>query len=71
MQRLIYDLENRRIIMLIDPCDGTVTGTPFEIFEGTAEEVQSEIARLGLSETGPTFSPPEDLSGVVVGGEPT
>lgn len=46
MQRLIYDLDANEVVAIIDPCDGTVTGTPHFVFEGTAEEVQAKIKEL-------------------------
>lgn len=49
MQRLIYDENNKKIIEIIDPCDNTVTGTPFSMFEGTPEEVAQLILDLNLS----------------------
>lgn len=49
MQRLIYDNLNKKIIDIIDPCDNTITGTPYEVFEGSPEEVQLEITRLELT----------------------
>lgn len=49
MQRLIYDLEAKEAVAIIDPCDGTATGTPHFVFEGTAEQVQAKIAELERS----------------------
>jgi hypothetical protein len=51
MQRLIYDNLNQKIINIIDLCDNTITGTPYDIFEGSPEEVQLEIKRLKLTAT--------------------
>lgn len=48
MQRLIYDPATKAIVALIDPCEGTVTGTPHQMVEGTAEEIAALIKRLGL-----------------------
>ena len=48
MQRLIYNLETNEIIEIIDPCEGTVTGTPYEIFEGEKEDVDQLIIDLQL-----------------------
>jgi hypothetical protein len=50
MQRLIYNPNTKEILDLIDPCEGTSTGTPFETFEGSPEEVFNFIDTLGLLE---------------------
>lgn len=49
MDRLIYDAATSTIIERIKDCEGTVTGTPYDIFEGTPEEVDAECVRLGLT----------------------
>lgn len=49
MQRLIYDLDANEVVEIIDPCDGTVTGTPHFVFEGTAEQVQAKIRELAIA----------------------
>jgi len=50
MDRLVYDKEAKRIICRIVDCEGTSTGTPFEMVEGTPEEIDAIIAELGLTE---------------------
>lgn len=49
MQRLIYDLDANEVVAIIDPCEGTVTGTPHFLFEGTAEQVQAKIKELTIA----------------------
>jgi hypothetical protein len=48
MDRLIYNAETKEIITRIVDCEGTSTGTPFDMFEGTPEEVDAKIKELGL-----------------------
>jgi hypothetical protein len=48
MQRLIYNPDTKEILDLIDSCEGTSTGTPFEMFEGSPEEVYDKIDELDL-----------------------
>lgn len=48
MIRLIYNPDTKEILDIIDPCEGTSTGTPFETFEGSPEEVYAKIDELGL-----------------------
>jgi hypothetical protein len=48
MDRLIYNADTKEIITIIKNCEGTSTGTPFEMFEASPEEVESKIAELGL-----------------------
>lgn len=62
MIRLIYNPDTKEIIDLIDPCEGTVTGTTFQIFEGSPEEVYDKIDELGLITT--RFALPPRPSGV-------
>lgn len=50
MDRLVYDKDTKKIICRIADCEGTSTGTPFEMVEGTPEEIDTLIAELGLSE---------------------
>jgi len=50
MQRLIYDSETKTIVALIDPCEGTCTGTPYQMAEGTPEQIAALIAALGLEQ---------------------
>lgn len=50
MDRLVYNKETKQIICRIKDCEGTSTGTPFEIAEGTPEEIDSMIADLGLTD---------------------
>jgi hypothetical protein len=52
MDRLIYNSETKEIIVRIPNSEGTVTGTPFDMFEGTPEEVDAKIKELGLIENG-------------------
>lgn len=49
MERLIYDSETKKIIERIADCEGTITGTPFEVAEGTAEQIDALIVNKGLS----------------------
>ena len=49
MQRLIYDPDTKTILAIIDPCEGTVTGTPFAMVEDTPENIDRLIAELGLT----------------------
>ena len=48
MDRLVYNSETNKIIVRIVNSEGTCTGTPFDMFEGTAEEVDAKIEELGL-----------------------
>lgn len=50
MDRLIYDRESKILIMRIHDCERTVTGTPFEMFEGTPAQIDALITELGLTE---------------------
>lgn len=50
MKRLIYDQTTKKIISTIDNCEGTVTGTPFDIFEGTEQQVEEFILNNKLTE---------------------
>jgi hypothetical protein len=52
MDRLIYNSETKEIIVRILDCEGTSTGTPFDMFEGTPKEVDAKIKELGLIENG-------------------
>jgi len=54
MDRLIYNADTKQIIAIIKNCEGTSTGTPFEMFEGSNEEVESKISELGLIATSET-----------------
>lgn len=49
MDRLIYDPETKTIITRIVDCEGTATGTPFEMIEDTPENIDRLIAELGLT----------------------
>lgn len=49
MDRLIYNLETKTIITRIVDCEGTSTGTPFEMVEDTPENIDRLIAELGLN----------------------
>lgn len=49
MDRLIYNLETNTIIARIVDCEGTSTGTPFEMVEDTPENIDLLIAALGLT----------------------
>jgi hypothetical protein len=48
MDRLIYNSETKEIIVRIPNCDGSVTGTPYDMFEASPEEVDAKIKELGL-----------------------
>jgi hypothetical protein len=48
MDRLIYNSETKEILVRIPNCEGSVTGTPFDMFEGTPEQVDAKIKELGL-----------------------
>ena len=48
MDRLIYNSETKEIIVRIVDCEGTSTGTPFDMFEASPEEVDAKIQELGL-----------------------
>jgi hypothetical protein len=50
MDRLVYDPETKRIIVRIVDCDGTVTGTPYEMVEDTPENIDRLIVDMGLTE---------------------
>lgn len=50
MKRIIYSNETKTIIETIENCEGTVTGTPFDIFEGTEEEVAQFILDKKLTQ---------------------
>jgi hypothetical protein len=50
MDRLIYNAETKTIIVRISPCDDTITGTPFDMIEDTAENIDRIIVDLGLKE---------------------
>jgi hypothetical protein len=49
MDRLVYNSETKQIVTRIPNCEGSVTGTPFDMFEGTPEEVDAKIQELGLT----------------------
>jgi len=49
MDRLIYDSETKVIIVRIEDCEGTITGTLFEMVEDTPENIDRIIAELGLT----------------------
>jgi hypothetical protein len=49
MDRLVYDLETKTIIVRIVDCEGTSTGTPYEMVEDTSENIDRLIAELGLT----------------------
>jgi hypothetical protein len=48
MDRLIYDPETKTIIDRIVSCEGTSTGTPFEMIEDTPENIDMLINTLQL-----------------------
>jgi hypothetical protein len=48
MDRLIYDPETKIIIVRIENCEGTSTGTPFEMIEDTPDNINKLIESLGL-----------------------
>ena len=48
MDRLIYDPETKTIIARIVDCEGTSTGTPFEMMEDTPENIDKLIDLLEL-----------------------
>jgi len=50
MTRLIYNSGTKIIIGRIDPSEGTITSTLFQVFEGTKNQVESFIAEKGLIE---------------------
>lgn len=50
MDRLVYDSATKTIITRIVDCEGTSTGTPFEMVEDTPENIDRLIVELGLSE---------------------
>jgi hypothetical protein len=52
MDRLIYDPVTKIIIDRIVDCEGTVTGTPHEMVEDTAENIDRLIAELDLTQPG-------------------
>jgi len=52
MDRLIYDPVTKTIIDRIVDCEGTITGTPHEMIEDTAENIDRLIADLGLTQPG-------------------
>jgi hypothetical protein len=52
MDRLIYDPTTKIIIDRIVNCEGTVTGTPHEMVEDTAENIDRLIAELDLTQPG-------------------
>jgi hypothetical protein len=49
MDRLVYNSETKEIITRIYNSEGTSTGTPFDMFEGTPEQVDAKIKELGLT----------------------
>lgn len=49
MERLVYDLQSKKIIDRILDCEGTATGTPYEMVEGTTEQIDELIDSLGLA----------------------
>jgi hypothetical protein len=49
MDRLIYDPVTKTIIERIANCEGTSTGTPFEMVEDTPENIDKVIDLLELS----------------------
>lgn len=49
MDRLVYNAETKEIIVRIVACEGTCTGTPFDMFEASPEEVDAKIKELGLT----------------------
>jgi hypothetical protein len=52
MDRLIYDPVTKTIIDRIVNCEGTITGTPYEMVEDTQENIDRLIADLGLTQPG-------------------
>lgn len=50
MDRLVYDPDAKTIITRIVDCEGTVTGTPFEMVEDTPENIDRLIETLGLTQ---------------------
>lgn len=50
MIRLIYDTETKQVIDKVNPCEGTVTATPYVVFEGTEQEVAAKISELSLTD---------------------
>jgi hypothetical protein len=50
MDRLVYDPNTKTIIDRIADCEGTVTGTPFEMVEDAPENIDRLIAELGLTQ---------------------
>lgn len=50
MDRLIYNSETKEVIVRIVDCEGTSTGTPYDMFEASPEEVDAKIKELGLTE---------------------
>jgi hypothetical protein len=50
MDRLVYNAETKTIITRILDCEGTSTGTPFEMVEDTPENIDQLIETLGLTQ---------------------
>ena len=48
MDRLVYNAETKEIVVRILNSEGTSTGTPFDMFEASPEEVDAKIKELGL-----------------------
>ena len=55
MDRLIYDPTTKIIIDRIVNCEGTVTGTPFEMIEDTPENIDMLINTLQLVYPNPSL----------------
>jgi hypothetical protein len=55
MDRLIYDPETKTIIDRIVNCEGTSTGTPFEMIEDTPENIDMLINTLQLVYPNPSL----------------
>jgi hypothetical protein len=50
MDRLVYDSDAKTIIARIVDCEGTVTGTPYEMVEDTPENIDRMIVDMALAE---------------------
>lgn len=48
MKRIVYDAETKKVICVIENCEGTLTGTPHSIIEGDDQKVDADAVRLGL-----------------------
>jgi len=50
MDRLVYDSATKTVITRIVDCEGTSTGTPFDMVEDTPENIDRLIVELGLTQ---------------------